>query len=124
MSQSPDSVIGHSRADTSSVPVIDLWPWFHGSADDRRDVARGVDKALREIGFLLIINHGIAPGLRDDVRVAARKFFALPADVKYRYRAEIGGDSWLPRGWTPPVSEANGNFPQVFAGLNEAAPPH
>ena len=31
----------------SRVPVIDLAPWFHGTADDRAEVARRVDALVR-----------------------------------------------------------------------------
>lgn len=88
---------------TSRVPVIDLAPWFHGTADDRARVARSVDAALRETGFLLITGHGVPDGLRADLRAAAKRFFALPAEVKERYAVTVGG-----RGWLPPGVEANG----------------
>ena len=41
--------------------------------------------------------------LRAGVRAAARRFFALPDDVKRRYAVRIGG-----RGWLAPGVEANG----------------
>ena len=88
---------------TSRVPVIDLAPWFHGGEDDRARVAADVDAALREIGFLLITGHGVPAGLRAGIRAAAKRFFALPADVKHRYATTVGG-----RGWLPPGVEANG----------------
>jgi isopenicillin N synthase-like dioxygenase len=85
------------------VPVIDLAWWFGGDARDRAAVAREVDGALRTSGFLLITGHGIPAGLRASARAAAREFFALPAPVKSRYAAAVGG-----RGWIPPGAEANG----------------
>jgi isopenicillin N synthase-like dioxygenase len=93
----------------SPVPVIDLAPWFEGTAAGRASVAAQVDAALREIGFLLVVNHGVAPQLRDDVRAAARTFFELPVAAKSRYRTTVGDDTWLPRGWTPIGAEANAN---------------
>ena len=87
----------------SAVPIIDLTPWFHGSAQDRARVAAQVDEALREIGFLLITGHEVPAAMRDDIRTAARRFFALPDPVKRRYAATIGE-----RGWLPPGVEANG----------------
>src|SRR5258707_721851 len=87
----------------SSVPIIDLTPWFHGDDDDRRRVGEQVDTALREIGFLLITGHGVPAGLRDQVRTAVKRFFALPEEVKRRYAATVGE-----RGWLPPGVEANG----------------
>ncbi|CAN5720739.1 2-oxoglutarate and iron-dependent oxygenase domain-containing protein [soil metagenome] len=91
------------------VPVIDIGPWLNGSDDDRAMVGAEVDRALREIGFLLVVNHGISIELRQRVREAATAFFTLPVHIKERYRAEIGERSWLPRGWTPTGAESNAN---------------
>lgn len=96
-------------ATSSAVPVIDLAPWFGGGPDGRAQVAREVDVALREIGFLLIVNHGVEPALRDAVRESSRQFFELPVEVKQRYRSQVGEDTWMPRGWTPMGAEANAN---------------
>jgi isopenicillin N synthase-like dioxygenase len=94
---------------SSSVPVIDLGPWLEGTADGRAQVASEVDAALREIGFLLIVNHGVEPALRDAVRESSRRFFELPLSVKQRYRTQVGDETWMPRGWTPLGAEANAN---------------
>lgn len=95
--------------DSSPVPIIDLAPWFAGTAAGRAKVAAEVDTALCDIGFLLIVNHGVGASLRDEVRSAARTFFELPPEVKARYRTQVGDASWLPRGWTPIGAEANAN---------------
>jgi isopenicillin N synthase-like dioxygenase len=94
---------------SSDVPIIDLAPWFEGSAEGRALAAAQVDSALREIGFLLITNHGVTVELREEVRAAARAFFELPVEVKSRYRLQVGDDTWLPRGWMPVGGEANAN---------------
>jgi isopenicillin N synthase-like dioxygenase len=85
------------------VPVIDLTAWLSGDAQLRAAVAQQVDEALQTSGFLLITGHGIPARLRAQARAAAREFFALPAAVKARYAAAVGG-----RGWIPPGAEANG----------------
>src|SRR3984957_12001147 len=87
----------------SSVPVIDLAPWFSGTAEDRAAVAAEVDAALRSVGFFLITGHGVPDELRTRVRAGARRFFALPTEVKQRYAVTVGGRGWLPAG-----VEANG----------------
>lgn len=76
------------------IPTIDL-----------RDpgVGPAVDAALQEAGFLLVTGHGVDADLRAAVRAAARRFFALPSEVKARYAVRIGG-----RGWLAPGVEANG----------------
>jgi len=86
-----------------AVPIIDLTPWFEGGADGRAAVAAQVDAALQDVGFLLVTGHRVPKPLRDAVRGAARKFFALPVETKRRYAVTVGG-----RGWLPPGVEANG----------------
>ena len=87
----------------SSVPVIDLAPWYAGDARARGAVAAEVDSALQSVGFFLISGHGVPDELRTRVRAAARTFFALPRETKQRYAVTVGG-----RGWLPPGVEANG----------------
>jgi isopenicillin N synthase-like dioxygenase len=88
---------------TSPVPLVDLRPWFHGTADDRAKVAAEIDDALRDSGFLLVTGHGVSWELRERTRALARRFFALPEETKRRYTVAVGG-----RGWLPPGAEANG----------------
>src|SRR6516225_6096133 len=87
----------------SSVPVVDLVPWFGEDESARAAVAAEVDAALRSVGFFLLTGHGVPAGLRDRVRAEARAFFALPAGAKQRYAVTVAG-----RGWLPPGVEANG----------------
>ncbi|MCI2416035.1 isopenicillin N synthase family oxygenase [Saccharopolyspora sp. K220] len=87
----------------SSVPLVDLRPWFEGRAEDRARVAAEIDLALRDSGFLLITGHGVPDELRERTREVARRFFALPAETKAAYAVSVAG-----RGWLPPGAEANG----------------
>jgi isopenicillin N synthase-like dioxygenase len=87
----------------SSVPIIDLGPWFAGDPADRASVAAEVDAALQDVGFFLVTGHGVPRSSRDAVRASARRFFALPPEVKQRYAVTVAG-----RGWLPPGVEANG----------------
>ncbi|TWP49601.1 isopenicillin N synthase family oxygenase [Lentzea tibetensis] len=84
-----------------AVPLVDLTPWFDGSG--RAEVAKQVDDALRESGFLLVTGHGVPDGLRARTRELARRFFALTPEEKRAYAVTVGG-----RGWLPPGVEANG----------------
>jgi isopenicillin N synthase-like dioxygenase len=85
--------------------LIDLQMWRQGSTDDRLAVAGEVDRALTESGFLMIGGHGEPPGARDELRLAARRFFALGEATKSRYATTVGG-----RGWVPPGREANAYY--------------
>ena len=83
----------------NAIPTVDLDTW----RTDPAAVAAQVDTALQRAGFLLVTGHGVDAELRAGVRAAARRFFALPAEVKQRYAVRIGG-----RGWLAPGVEANG----------------
>ena len=69
-----------------SIPVIDLAPYFKGTAKGKRQVAAAVDRACREIGFFTIVGHGVPPQLIDQVRESGAAFFALPLDEKRKVR--------------------------------------
>jgi len=84
---------------TNAIPTVDLDTW----RSDPTAVAAKVDTALQRAGFLLVTGHGVDADLGAGVRAAARRFFALPDDVKRRYAVHIGG-----RGWLAPGVEANG----------------
>ena len=87
------------RPSTNAIPTVDLDVW----RADPTAVAAQVDTALQRAGFLLVTGHGVDAALRAGVRAAARRFFALPDEVKQRYAVRIGG-----RGWLAPGVEANG----------------
>jgi isopenicillin N synthase-like dioxygenase len=82
------------------IPTVDLAAWRAGDAT----IGPAVDEALQQAGFLLVTGHGVDDALRAEVRSAARRFFALPAEVKQRYAVRIGA-----RGWPAPGVEANAN---------------
>ncbi|AOW91692.1 oxidoreductase [Rhodococcus sp. WMMA185] len=84
------------------ISTIDLSLWRAGG-ESAANVAREVDEGLQRAGFLLVREHGVPRELVADVRAAARKFFALPEEVKAQYSTIVGG-----RGWIPPGMEADG----------------
>ena len=63
--------------------MIDIAPFAAGSAAERREVARRVDEACSEIGFLVIAGgHGVPPALIAEVAAVSRAFFDLPLEGK------------------------------------------
>ncbi len=66
------------------VPIIDIAPFRTGDAEARAAVARAVDQACRDIGFLVITGHGVDPALRARVDAVSRAFFDLPLAEKRR----------------------------------------
>ncbi|WP_211130788.1 isopenicillin N synthase family dioxygenase [Serratia surfactantfaciens] len=65
-----------------SVPVIDLEPYFRGTDSGKLEVAKMVDRACRNIGFLIVKNHQIQPELIDRVMQLSRDFFQKPLAEK------------------------------------------
>lgn len=88
------------------VPVIDVAPYVRGG-DARSDidcarVARELDAACREPGFMQIVGHGIDGHVLDGLAAALDEFFALPLGDKCEYRREPAAN----RGYSPPKSES------------------
>jgi isopenicillin N synthase-like dioxygenase len=74
-----------TTADTDSfVPVIDIAPYLGGTPEGKRHVAQEFDRACREVGFYVIVGHGVDPGLVDEVEAVSRAFFDLPLDEKMK----------------------------------------
>jgi len=71
---------------TNAIPLIDISPFLHGSDAERRAVAKAVNAACADIGFLLVSGHGIPASLIDRMRSVSTAFFARPLEEKLRYR--------------------------------------
>lgn len=64
------------------VPIIDLGPYFGGTAEGKAAVAKAVNQACRDIGFLVITQHQIPAELIERVSKLTCNFFDLPMDEK------------------------------------------
>ena len=84
MNQVSQSGMSASHQADSYVPVIDIAPYFTGSTATKQKVAEEIGRACREIGFYIIVGHGIDPALIDKVDRIARVFFDRPLDEKMK----------------------------------------
>jgi isopenicillin N synthase-like dioxygenase len=66
------------------IPVIDIAPYLAGTPEGKRSVAEQLGRACREIGFYVIVGHGVDPELVDQVEAVSREFFDLPLDEKMK----------------------------------------
>jgi isopenicillin N synthase-like dioxygenase len=71
------------------VPVIDL-ARFRAGEDERAALAREVDAACSEIGFLVVTGHGLDPRLIEQVDAIGRRLFDLPDETKRRCAGPVG----------------------------------
>src|SRR5690349_6315965 len=68
-------------------------------ADSNPDsFARELGRSFENYGFAIIADHGIPDELIDRAEDKAKAFFALPDDVKRKYKIEGSGGA---RGYTP-----------------------
>jgi isopenicillin N synthase-like dioxygenase len=98
---------------SETVPVVDIAPFEAGGAAERKAVAAAVDRACRELGFLIISGHGVQEALIEEMRGVSRAFFDLPLEEKLRVR--MPPDRY--RGYIAYGSEA------LAYSLDEASPP-
>jgi isopenicillin N synthase-like dioxygenase len=101
-------------ADTESFPVIDLGDFVRGAPGALNNVARQLRYALENIGFLIVVNHGVDSALIDGLVEQARRFHALPLAEKIKLETGSGTRSgftgYLPSGkYVIKTSEFNDN---------------
>src|SRR5690606_21609876 len=66
------------------VPVIDLTPYRTGA--DKQGVARAINEACEDTGFLLIAGHGIDDALIAEMERVSHAFFDRPVEEKIKVR--------------------------------------
>jgi isopenicillin N synthase-like dioxygenase len=70
---------------TQTIPVLDLFDYTKGSRAARERFATDLGKALSEVGFFALENHGVPSTLIQEAYKVAADFFLLPEDTKRRY---------------------------------------
>jgi isopenicillin N synthase-like dioxygenase len=72
----------------TAVPTVDISPFTAPEAHSdaaRRAVGQEWDAAMTNVGFAMIVGHGVDPGIVDALRRGAHSFFGGPADAKQKY---------------------------------------
>ncbi len=98
------------------LPVIDVTPLVaDGGADAVAAVGRAIDAACRDLGFFVVVGHGVEPVLRQRLEALAREFFALDDAEKAAVSMDRGGRAW--RGWFPVGHELTAGVPDRKEGF-------
>ncbi|XP_014554472.1 hypothetical protein COCVIDRAFT_39676 [Bipolaris victoriae FI3] len=66
----------------NALPKIDFQRIYSDNIEDRKELAKEVGAACRDVGFFYAVNHGVDEQILDDTFAALQKYFALPTDVK------------------------------------------
>ncbi|KAF2018337.1 Clavaminate synthase-like protein [Aaosphaeria arxii CBS 175.79] len=85
------------------IPIVDFDRFLHGTEEQKREVARGIDNAFQEVGFVYLKNHGVAKALIEECFAWSEKFFSLPLSTKQLSPHPPGGSHH--RGYSSPGLE-------------------
>src|SRR5947199_4713309 len=77
------------------IPVIDLGPYL--AARPRASVATAgeLGRALQDVGFFVIVNHGVPQALIDRTFAEARRFHAQPMEAKLALRMNEHNNGYM-----------------------------
>lgn len=81
------------------MPIIDISALSAGSdLGARMEVAKRIGKACEEIGFFIVVNHGIPKDVIDSAWNKTLDFFDLPLEVKTKFKSD--DDAKYPYGYS------------------------
>jgi isopenicillin N synthase-like dioxygenase len=66
----------------TEVPKIDFQRIYSDKLEERKELAKEVGAACRDVGFFYAVNHGVDEAILNDTMDALKKYFALPTEVK------------------------------------------
>jgi isopenicillin N synthase-like dioxygenase len=98
--------------DRSLIPVIDIGPLRDGS--DPAGVARELQRASQEIGFIYVRNHGLPDDLITRARKAALTFFRLPDATKRQVAVSDRHRGFLGQGGARMQADAKADLKESF----------
>lgn len=103
------SLGGVSVADFTDVPIVDLSPLREG-AEARTELAERLADICHDVGFFVIVNHGIDSAVVENVFASMRQFFALSDADKLLIDKRASRHF---RGWEPVGAESTNNRPDM-----------
>jgi isopenicillin N synthase-like dioxygenase len=92
-----------------TIPILDTGPYFSGQPHALKELAGQLCAALENIGFFVLINHGIEAQLIEQTFAAAKRFHALPMDVKQSLKMNHHNNGYMAMNryavWTSDVND-------------------
>src|SRR5688572_28943327 len=72
------------------IRTVDIAPYLRGGDAEAQAFARELGRALQDIGFAILVGHGVAPALFERVEAAIARLFTGHALAEKQRFAEIG----------------------------------
>src|SRR4029077_12970162 len=105
---------GDQFDDEFVVRTVDIGRFINGNADDKRTFATELGDALHEIGFAILVGHGVDPRLYAEAGRRVEEIFStLTLSEKMRFRAERFGS--VNQGYFP-IKETSNMHPDLVEG--------
>ncbi|MGH9424317.1 MAG: 2OG-Fe(II) oxygenase family protein [Thermoanaerobaculia bacterium] len=105
---------GDQFDDEFVVRTVDIGRFINGNADGKRVFAKELGDALHEIGFAILVGHGVDPKLYAEAGRRVEEIFStLTLDEKMRFRAERFGS--VNQGYFP-IKETSNMHPDLVEG--------
>jgi isopenicillin N synthase-like dioxygenase len=105
---------GDSFDEDYEIATLDFGPFLRGDAGDKARFADAFGAALREIGFAVLVGHGVDPVLYDDMHDSVLELFTTtPLEEKMRFRAQRHGS--VNQGYFP-IEETSEIHPDLVEG--------
>jgi len=96
------------------IATLDLEPFLRGDAGDKARFAGEFAAALQEIGFAVLVGHGVEDALYDEMHDGVLDLFtATPLEDKLRFRAKRHGS--VAQGYFP-IEETSEIHPDLVEG--------
>ena len=96
------------------IRMFDFDRYLDGNARDRQAFAEEFGAAVREIGFSVLVNHGVEPSLYEEIEARTEELFTTtPMDEKMRFRARRHGS--VSQGYFP-IRETSDIHPDLVEG--------
>jgi isopenicillin N synthase-like dioxygenase len=100
--------------DEFQIRTVDIGRFLHGNDDDKRAFATQLGDALHEIGFAILVGHGVDPNVYAEAERRIEEIFtSLTLDEKMRFRAERFGS--VNQGYFP-IKETSNMHPDLVEG--------
>ena len=112
--QLAEGVEGEEFDDDFQIRTVDIGRFIHGNAAGKRAFATELGDALHEIGFAILVGHGVDPALYDEADRRIEEIFrTLALGEKMRFRAERFGS--VNQGYFP-IKETSNMHPDLVEG--------